>query len=136
MAFNFTDSWNPANDRKQSPWGNYAQRFAGDKYGDLSKNFNFENDLNVNQGKKIQSNNGLTTVFSEPSEIMQSGGGGSPWGQILGAAASIGMSALSGGFGGSGGGSGGGGAGNFSGAFGSSGPTFNPGAAFSGQSLL
>jgi hypothetical protein len=135
MAFNFTDSWNPANDPKQSPWGNYAQRFAGDKYGNLAKDFNPGSDVTVGQGKGTQSGNDLTMIYNEPPQIMQ--GGENPWNKVLGAAASIGMGALSGGFGGGfGGGGGGAGAGNFSSAFSSSGPTFNPGVAFSGQSLL
>ena len=132
MSFDFTDSWNPASDPKQSPWGSYAQRFAGDKYGDLAKDFSPGSDVTVGQGKGAQSSNDLTMVHSEPPQVIQ--GGESPWNKILGAAASIGMGAMSGGFGGGAGASGG--AGNFSSAFGSSGPTFNPGVAFSGQSLI
>jgi hypothetical protein len=133
MAFDFTDSWNPANDPKQSPWGSYSQRFAGDKYGDLSKNFKPESNISINQGKKTESGEDLSMVSGEPSKVVDGGNGGTPWGQILSTAASIGISALSGGFGGAGGG---GGAGNFSSAFSSSGPTFNPGVAFSKQSFL
>ena len=133
MAFDFTNSWNPANDPKQYPWGNYTQRFAGTKYGNLAKDFNPGSDVTVGQGSGTQSNNGLTLAYSEPQRVID--GGQSPWTKLLGAAASIGMGALSGGFGGGGGG-GGAGAGNFSSAFSSSGPTFNPGVAFSGQSFL
>ena len=111
MAFNFSDSWNPANDSRQAPWGSYAQRFAGDKYGDLSKNFNSGSDVTVGQGKGTQSSNDLTMVYNEPSQVIQ--GGENPWNKVLGAAASIGMGALSGGFGG-GAGSGGGLGANFS----------------------
>jgi hypothetical protein len=100
MAFDFTDSWNPANDPKQSPWGSYAKRFAGDKYGDLSKNFNPGGDVLVGQGKGTQSNDNLTLSYSDQQVV---GGGESPWGKLLGAAASIGMGALSGGLGKSGG---------------------------------
>jgi hypothetical protein len=111
MSFNPTDSWNPANDPKQTPWGSYSQRFAGDKYGDLSKNFNPGSDVTVGQGKGVQSNGDLTLMYNEPSKVIE--GGENPWNKVLGAAASIGMSALSGGFGG-GGGSGGGLGANFS----------------------
>ena len=115
MPFNFTDSWNPANDTKQSPWGSYARRFAGDKYGDLSKDFNSESDINIDQGKKTKSGDNLTTIHGDPSKVLEGGGGGgAPWGQIISAAASIGMGALSGGFSGGGGGGGGGGGANFS----------------------
>jgi hypothetical protein len=131
MAFNFTDYWNPANDSKQAPWGSYAQRFAGNKYGDLSQKFNPGSGTTVGQGRGTQSSGDLTLVYNEPSQVLQ--GGPSPLNSILGAAASIGLGALSGGFGGGGGGAG---AGNFSSAFSSSGPTFNPGVAFSGQSFL
>jgi hypothetical protein len=103
MAFNFTDSWNPANDSKQAPWGSYTQRFAGDKYGDLSK-FNLGNEVTVGQGGGTQSNNGLTLAYSSPTQVFS--GGPSPLSSILGAVASIGMGALSGGFGGGGGGGG------------------------------
>jgi hypothetical protein len=110
MPFNSTDSWNPSNDPKQTPWGSYTQRFAGDKYGDLSK-FNPGNDVTVGQGKGTQSSNDLTLMYNEPSRVIE--GGENPWNKVLGAAASIGMSALSGGFGGGGGGSGSGLGANF-----------------------
>ena len=133
MAFNFTDSWNPAGDSRQAPWGSYGKRFAGDKYGDLSKFFGGSSDVTTGQGSGTQSSGDLTLIYNQPSQVMS--GGENPLNKILGTAASIGIGALAGGFGGGGSGGGGGG-GNFSSAFSSSGPTFNPGVAFSGQSFL
>lgn len=110
MPFDSVASWNPANDPKQTPWGSYAQRFAGDKYGDLSKNFNPGSDVIVGQGKGTQSGNDLTMIYNEPSKVIE--GGENPWNKVLGAVTSIGIGAMSGGFGG-GGGSGGGLGANF-----------------------
>ena len=109
MAFDLSGSWNPANDRSQAPWGSYTQRFAGTKYGDLSKNFNPSGDVTTGQGSGTQSSNDLTLIYNQPSQVMQ--GGENPWNKVLGAVGSIAMGALSGGFGGGGSGGGAGGVG-------------------------